>query len=128
MRKSELIKLLQNIKGNPEIKLWNGMVGDWMDINKELAPASLVKQTFEHYIEMIRLEQCRDKKDWSIQLSAEEISELRQSYKKYIKWECNQFVDEEDIKAKRYSQKNIFYIAAKRRGVTTYDRIGNLEF
>lgn len=128
MRKSDLIGLLQNIQGNPEIKLWNGMVGDWMDINKNLVPATLVKQTFEHYVEMIRLEQCMAKKDWSIQLSAEEISELRQSYKKYIKWEFNQFVDEEDVKAKRYSRKNIFYIDAKRRGVTTYDRIGNLEY
>ena len=128
MRKDDLIKLLKNIQGNPEIKLWNGMVGDWMDIDKNLIPASLVKQTFEHYVEMIRLEQCIDKKDWSVQLSEEEILELRQSYKKYIEWECNQFIDEDDIKSKRYSQKNIFYINAKRRGVTTYDRIGNLEY
>lgn len=128
MKKSDLINLLSKIPGNPEIKLWNGMAGDWMDIDKELVPADLVKQTFGHYVEMCRLDDCYDKKDWTIQFTEADIAELRQSYKKYIKWECNEFVDEEDIKKKRYSRKNIFYINAKRRGVSTFDRLGNMEY
>lgn len=128
MKKSDLIAALNAIPGNPEIKLWNGMVGDWMDIDKELVPSDLVKQTFEHYVEMIRLERCHDLKNWDVQLDDEEIAELRKSYKQYINWECNQFVKEDDIKEKRYRRKNIFYINGKRRGVSTFDRLGSLEY
>lgn len=128
MKKSKLIELLNAIDGDPDIKLWNGMVGDWMDIDKELVQADLVKQTFEHYVEMCRLDRCYSKKDWNIKLSDEEIAELRQSYKQYIDWECNEFIDAEDVKQKRYRRKNIFYINAKRRGVNTFDRLGSLEY
>ena len=32
MRKNQLIKLLQEIKGNPEVMVWNGFVDDYMPI------------------------------------------------------------------------------------------------
>jgi len=32
MKKNQLIEQLQKIKGNPEIKMWNGYVDDWMNI------------------------------------------------------------------------------------------------
>lgn len=127
MKKNDLIGLLSAIPGNPDIKLWNGMVGDWMDIDKQLVPADLVKQTFEHYAEMVRVERCIDLKNWDIKLSDEEIAELRQCYKKFD-WECNEYVDEEDIKKKRYRRKNIFYINAKRRGQSTWDRLGDISY
>jgi len=127
MRKSKLIELLNAIEGNPEIKLWNGYVGDWMDVDDALVPATLVKQTFDHYVEMVRLERCRDLRNWDIQLSDEEVAELKRYYKR-LQWECNQFVDEEDVKEKRYSQKNIIYINAKRRGVGSWDRLGTMEY
>lgn len=127
MKKSDLIAALNAIPGNPEIKLWNGMVGDWMDIDKELVPATLVKQTFEHYAEMVRLDQCFAKKDWDIQLTDEDLADLRRRYK-HFGWECNEFVSEKDVKEKRYRQKNIFYVNAKRRGVSTYDRLGSMEY
>jgi hypothetical protein len=43
MRKNDLIKLLQEIDGNPEVSLWNGFVGDWMPISKEIEVIELVK-------------------------------------------------------------------------------------
>jgi hypothetical protein len=33
MKKSKLIEMLNRLEGDPEIKLWNGMVGDWMDMD-----------------------------------------------------------------------------------------------
>ena len=32
MRKNQLIKLLQGIKGNPEVMVWNGLVDDYMPL------------------------------------------------------------------------------------------------
>ena len=47
MRKNDLIKMLKEIKGNPEVVLWNGMVGDWMPVGK-LSESYLTKIT-KHY-------------------------------------------------------------------------------
>jgi len=30
MRKNKLIELLQSIKGNPEIVIWDGRIGDYL--------------------------------------------------------------------------------------------------
>ena len=42
MRKNELIQLLQQIKGNPEIYIWNGLVDDYMPL-KKVYPDKLYK-------------------------------------------------------------------------------------
>ena len=33
MRKNQLIELLQGIKGNPEVMVWNGLVDDYMPLS-----------------------------------------------------------------------------------------------
>lgn len=45
MKKNTLIKLLQNIKGNPDIVLWNGFVDDYMHISKDIGEIILAKKT-----------------------------------------------------------------------------------
>ena len=72
MKKNELIAKLQAIKGNPEIVLWNGTVGDYQHIGS-LVEGDLVKQTLHDYIERCRMEKCRDEKDWKVQLTEDEI-------------------------------------------------------
>ena len=58
MRKNDLIKLLQAIEGNPDIVLWNGIVGDYQNISTKLVEGELYKQTFEDYFESFRKERC----------------------------------------------------------------------
>ena len=43
MKKNDLIKLLNTIEGNPDVVLWNGFVGDYQDISKELVKDDLLK-------------------------------------------------------------------------------------
>jgi hypothetical protein len=127
LRKNDLIKLLQGIKGNPEVMLWNGYAGDYQHI-KGLQYSELTKQTKEGYLERIRLGRCIDLKDWNFQFSSEELKELEESYKKYIEWEYNEFVTEEDVKEGRYKVKNVWYITSKTRGKTSFDRYQSLEY
>jgi hypothetical protein len=128
MRKSDLIKILTELEGNPDIVLWNGMVGDWMDIDKHLIEGTLVRQTLDGYIESVQLEQCVDRKDWDYKLPESEIAELKQLYKRNIGWEDNGFVTDEDVEKKRFTQKRVVYINAKPRGVTFLDRLGSVEY
>ena len=129
MRKNKLIEILNAIEGNPEIMLWNGFAGDYTDINKELVSGSLVKMTFDYYLQSCKMEHIRDnsEKDWDFEFSEEETERLRKYYKTF-QWEENEFVSIEDIEKKRYTEKRIFYIETKPRNKTTWDRAGKMTY
>lgn len=128
MKKDKLIKLLEALPGNPDIVLWNGMVGDWMDVAPALVEASLVKMSFEAYVRHVEFEHKRDRNDFDFKLSPEQIEELKKSYRKHYQWECNEFVTAKDVKNGTYTKKRVWYINAKRRGVSTWDRLGDIEY
>lgn len=128
MKKSKLIEMLNALPGDPEIKLWNGMVGDWMDISPALVPSDLVKETLDHWLEMCRLEECVDRRDWTYQMPAEEIADLTKRYPKVHKWELNPYVTLDDVKKKHYNLKKIFILNAKIKGEKSYDRMGDISY
>ena len=127
MKKDDLIRLLNGVKGNPDIVLWNGMVGDYMHV-KGLEEGDLVKQSFAHYYNMCELELCRDAGSFDYKSTPEESSQIKVDYRQYVNWETNPYVTLEDIKTKRYIKKRVVYIEAKLRGVKTFDRTGSLEY
>ena len=127
MKKSKLIELLQNIKGNPDIMLWNGIVGDVVDLTPNLVEVRLVKQTLEHYLEMCRIEDCIDRKDWSYQMPQDEVEHLKKHYKTF-KYEENQYVYKEDIDKGNYKQKIVYVLDAKLAGKTSYSRSGDISY
>lgn len=126
MKKSKLIALLNSIEGDPDMVLWNGIVGDWMNVGS-IVKGELVKQTLEHYLEMCRLQDCQERKDWDYQMPAEEIDRLKKFYKTFD-YETNPYVSEEDIKLKRYKKKTIYFIDAKKRGLTDFGRGGDVSY
>jgi hypothetical protein len=127
MRKEKLIKMLQEIPGNPDILLWNGLVGDWMDI-EEVTKCQVVKMTKDYWLELIRMEECVELKDWSHQLPEDDKATLSRRYNKLHDWEFNAYVTDEDIKEKRYSAKTIYCLDAKTRGKTDWGRGGNCDY
>ena len=126
MRKNDLIKMLQEIKGNPEVVLWNGMVGDWMPVGK-LSESYLTKITKQYWLQTVCNEEKIDKKDWDFVIPQAELSLLEKQYRKF-QWESNEFVTSEDIASKRYKMKKVIYIDAKTRGVKTFDRFGSIKY
>jgi hypothetical protein len=128
MKKSKLIEMLNALPGDPDIKLWNGMVGDWMEVDPVLVEQVIVRETLEHWLEMCRLEECRDRNDWSYQMPAEKVERLTKNYTKVHSWDINDYVTPEDIKAKRYAQKKILLLQAKPKGVKTWDRVGSISY
>ena len=127
MKKVKLIKLLEDIPGNPDILLWNGYVQDWMPINPKIVRQLLVKESFEHYCESVRIEECIDKKDWSQLLSEETVEQLKQSYKEFD-WEFNNFITQELLDTKEYFSKPVYFLQSKPRGISTFDRLGAISY
>ena len=107
MKKSALIKLLQGIKGDPEIKLWNGFVDDWVDISPKVEQVNLVRLSQQYWIECIRREQCIDLNDASYQLPAEQVENLMKNYGTICKWELDQFFSRKDVDENRYQVKSV---------------------
>ena len=127
MKKSKLIALLNALPGDPDVKLWNGFVGDWVEIDTKLVEQELVKQTLEHWLEMIRLEGCHERKDWTYQIPSDEVASLTKAYKRH-EWELNEYVTAEDIKSKRYAAKRVVIMQAKDKGMKTFDRFGDIRY
>lgn len=127
MRKNTLIEKLQALKGNPQVVLWNGFVQDYVDIG-DMVTFPLYKMSLPHYIEVCRLEHCRDISDWSYQHTEERLEYLKRKYKEVVDWEDNPYVTDEDLKAGKYTLKTVFVIDAKTKGKKARDRMGSIEY
>ena len=127
MRKNDLIKLLQGLKGNPEIGVWNGYVEDFMVVG-ELIETNLVKKTFDFYQKGVTLQEKCKTGDLSYVMSDQGIQDLKGMYNTYIDWEMNEYVGQEDVDEKRYSKKRMVLIQPKVRGKSTFDRSGRISY
>ena len=130
MKKSKLIELLQEIDGDPDILLWNGMVSDWMDI-LGLQEVSLERSTLKGYSYYLNLERTvRDN------LPPHSEDECKKFYKTSgaDQWEvanCDpefREVRERDLKRGFIAQKSTFIIDAKPRGKKCWDRQGSVRY
>lgn len=128
MKKNDLIKLLQSIEGNPEILLWNGTVGDWQDIDKNIQPGDLVRMTKKYWLDSCERQDQKDMKDWTYKMPEEEVLELSKKYSKVCKWERNPWVTQEAIDSNNYALKKVMYLEPKRRNETSYSRSGSVEY
>ena len=129
MRKNDLIKHLQALKGNPEILLWNGIVEDWMHVSPKLAESGLVRKTFECYVNDIRIERCIEQNNWDYQIPEEELVTLRKHYaSKKNSWSMGEYVKKKDIKEKRYKKKRVVFIEPVLRGERYSDRQGSISY
>lgn len=127
MRKNTLIEKLQALEGNPQVVLWNGFVHDYVDIG-DMVTFPLYKMSLSHYIEVCRLEHCRDISDWSHQHSEERLEYLKRKYKEVVDWEDNPYVTDEDLKSGKYTLKTVFVIDAKTKGKKAWDRLGGISY
>jgi len=116
MRKNQLIEMLQAIKGNPEVVLWNGLVEDWHHAAPpEVLP--LFKRTAAEVRSRIEFEAQRDKR---------EISEDRiQAVIKSQEWEfASDYMGDES----EYRTKKVVVLAGKLRGKEMHDRLGAVSY
>jgi len=129
MRKNDLIKKLQKIKGNPDIKMWNGFVEDWMDI--EISEEELVKHCEAHIRWRVEAEWKERNKSLKIPANVQQrLDKLITQQVKEEEWEFpNQFLDADGEKrwyGKR--RKKIVIIDAKLRNKNCLDRLGSISY
>lgn len=122
MRKNDLIKMLQDIEGNPEIVIWNGYVDDYMNIEKQTFKITLVKETEDFIFNGLKGEWCQMNKSWDV--PEEVLQRLRERAKKIHKNRQydfeNPYVTEEEYE-RWYGKKKLtkYVITPKLRGKTS---------
>jgi len=130
LKKSKLIKLLQEIEGDPDILLWNGTVSDWMDI-LGLQEVGLERSTLKGYSYYLNLER-------TIRGNLPPCSEgeCKKAYKSSgaDQWEVADYdpefqeMREKDLKRGFIAQKSAFIIDAAPRGKKCWDRQGSVRY
>lgn len=130
MKKSELIKKLQEIDGDPEILMFNGFVEDWHEISLH-SGQKLVKHSLENLFKGIKHELMGQKKEFSLT-----PQELKTCYmiarEQFLEqdWEFpNRFVE-----AGRHkdwygnNQRDVVLIQGDKRGKSFFDRLGSMRY
>lgn len=124
MKKNDLIKLLASIDGNPEVMLWNGLVGDVTHIEQNVTCTQLTKMSEKYFLRTVENEYRLDNKP----ITEESIKHSLKCYRKNYKFEFDQFVTQEDIDSKKYLKRNVVVIQPKLTGKTFFDRIGKVKY
>ena len=135
MRKNELIKLLEEIEGNPEVVLWNGFVQDWQHIDKDnILHTCLYKESKEHIEKMLTFEVIRDT---GRKPTEEEQNELKSiaanSFLKEYSWhldDCYDPVLTDEEKKSRYGNniRKVLVLQPKIKGEEYFDRLGAMSY
>jgi hypothetical protein len=112
--------MLQEIKGDPDVILWNGFVEDWNDIG-EVREDFLTRTSVAQYLKQAELSMCKDKNDWSYKLTDEEREALTKESKQHP-WVYDMYPDETD------SKKRIIILLCKLRGLSVTDRSGTMRY
>jgi hypothetical protein len=130
MKKNQLIEQLQKIKGNPEIKMWNGYVEDWMNI--QLCEQEFVKESEDFIRWNIEMAWKERNQKWEIPEEAQiRIEEVIKERLKDREWELpNQYLQTKEDEERWYgkNKKKFVLINGKTRGKSIEDRLGKVSY
>jgi len=130
VRKNQLIEQLQKIKGNPEIKMWNGYVDDWMNI--QLCEQEFVKESEDFIRWSIEMAWKERNQKWEIPEEAQiQIEEVIKERLKDRQWELpNQYLQTKEDEERWYgkNKKKFVLINGKTRGKSIEDRLGKVSY
>lgn len=137
MRKNDLIKMLESIKGNPEIMLWSSLVGDIVPISSKMEEVELYKDSLEYkqkvyeneYILSLKNGELTDLPDETE--FHEKLKSLRQeaeaAYKKE-KYEYRLYMNEKLIKSGTLKKKKVVVMQPRIVGKSSWDRFGEIKY
>lgn len=118
MKKNKLIELLQNIKGNPDIVIWNGLAEDYHHINR-IKSVYLYKQSKEKKLKDIDNERFRNGFEPITvdQVQGEDDYEFP-----------NPYFDDQDISHYYNKKKKVWIIEPKIRNKTSTGRVSSFKY
>jgi hypothetical protein len=127
MKKSKLLEFLNSLEGDPDILIWNGQVGDWMDLGKP-ERTFMVRESVSYVLRLALLDAMRKAQSFTVKLSEETQEEIRKTFHKYHEWRLPTFCSDEQIKNGDFTKKKVVLFPLKSRNVETWDRLGTIKY
>lgn len=114
----DLKKYIANLPDNMEIKFYNGMVDDWHNV--DVLETELIKEKPSLTLKLINYQNERDGLPlWD---------KLKKGSYKAREWEFNDFIQEDSELMKGFNRKKIMLIQGVKRGKSSIDRMGEIEY
>lgn len=117
MKKSELIRELEKLSGDPEVVLWNGIAEDWMPIST-VGCVRLTKPTKSRFSATLKLEAM----ERSQTLPTEK--EVDTAYRQ-LDWRVLGPVFSGPVEGRN---KSVIMLQASLRGKSMWDRLGTVRY
>lgn len=132
MKKSELIKKLNEINGDPEVLVWNGFVGDYQKVSSNVEETMLFKECADSIFKNLVFEEMKNRKSFD-ELPEDLMVKLRAEAKEYAskrEWELrNLHFDDETVKrVYGKNKKKVVILELKNRGKEAFDRLGTFSY
>lgn len=119
MRKNDLIKLLNEIEGNPEVVIWNNQVEDWQHIQPpKIFPFHRYKKNF-----MIESAKLQRKFNSEPELTKDEIENIGPD-----DWCVGETNDIKSSKDSKFQTCSKIVLQMKSRGIKSFDRLGSINY
>ena len=122
MKKSKLIRLLNTVKGDPDVLVWNCQLSDYVDIEHQLTHSHLVRMTFEWYCKLLEYDRIAEKQDPDYRIPESELPELQKAYDAETGWGVNDLINYKDVSARKYHRKYVLFMKTKGRGLRAVKR------
>lgn len=132
MKKSELIKKLNEINGDPEVLVWNGFVGDYQKVSSNVEETILFKECTDSIFKNLVFEEMKNRKSFD-ELPEDLMVKLRAEAKEYAskrEWELRNlhFDDETAKRVYGKNKKKVVILELKNRGKEAFDRLGTFSY
>lgn len=115
----DLKKYIADLPDNMEIKYYNGMVDDWHNV--DVLETELIKEKPSFTLKLINAFNEREGKPlWD---------KLKKGLFKPRDWEFNDYIEEENKDLlKCFSRKKVLLIQGVKRGKSSFDRMGEIDY
>lgn len=131
MKVKELIAALQQMPQTAQIMLWNGLVEDFVPIDKNINTIKFVKESLKHTYKSLLYEKVASKRLFSIPIKerAKVLKQAKELYKKVPYSAPNRFIEESEyINWYDKKQKTVIVLQPKVVGKTYSDRLGSISY
>jgi hypothetical protein len=114
----DLKKYIADLPDSMEIKYYNGMVDDWHNV--DVLETELIKEKPSFTLKLINAFNEREGKPlWD---------KLKKGSFKPRDWEFNEFIEEDSELMKCFSRKKVLLIQGVKRGKSSFDRMGEIDY
>ena len=130
MKKSDILEMLDDLDDDTEVYIWNGLVGDFQDIDPNIVDVTLACRTKENYRRDCIMDYYQDTgRRVETDEDIEVIDEMAKDFNPNEEYElANSFMTQEMLDKTYSDQKTVKVINVLPRNKVMHDRLGTISY